>query len=288
MHLPTSLVIFLLSVLSKAASDSKPALKPCTIHAPTTGAFIDLRPLELELKGTKTQEATNTSWHIKGYDYPANFSLNFCGPVVEALDDVDGVPERQYKNVSAYYTDKRGDTFSIGQQNSELLYRGRKLLLNYTNGSPCPEVEEESRAVDVRDLEKRKKIGDNDDKDDDQQKQTQLNRRRKNTQLIFTCDTSPLVATKPSFSFLGTPDECTYIFEVRSRYACGGATGSDEKGTLGPGAVFGVILSIALLVYFIGGVVYQRSVMHQRGWKQIPNYSMWAGIFSFASVSKFE
>ena len=286
MRLPTSLIVVLLSVLTNAASDSKPALKPCTIHVPSTGAFIDLRPLELALKGTKTQEATNASYFVKGQDYPANFSLNFCAPVVEDLDDVDGVPERQYKNVSAFYTDKRGDTFSIGQQNSELLYRGRKLLLNYTNGSPCPAAEENSRAVNVRDLDKRKKIDEGDD--EDKPEKEQLSGRRKNSQLIFTCDTSPLVSTKPSFSFVGTPDECTYIFEVRSRYACGGATGSDEKGTLGPGAVFGVILSIALLVYFIGGVVYQRSVMHQRGWKQIPNYSMWAGIFSFVSVSKFE
>ena len=284
MRLPTSLIVVLLSVLTNAASDSKPALKPCTIHVPTTGAFIDLRPLQLALKGTKTQEATNASYVIKGHDYPANFSLNFCAPVLEELDDVDGVPERQHKNVSAFYTDKRGDTFSIGQQNSELLYRGRKLLLNYTNGSPCPAVGEGSRAVDVRELDKRKKI--DEDHDDNEPEEKQLSGRRKNTQLIFTCDTSPLVSTKPSFSFVGTPDECTYIFEVRSRYACGGATGSDEKGTLGPGAVFGVILSIALLVYFIGGVVYQRSVMHQRGWKQIPNYSMWAGISSFVSVSK--
>jgi hypothetical protein len=42
---------------------------------------------------------------------------------------------------------------------------------------------------------------------------------------------------------------------------------------------------IACLVYLIGGCVYQRTVMHARGWRQLPNYSMWAGIGSFISVS---
>jgi cation-dependent mannose-6-phosphate receptor len=38
---------------------------------------------------------------------------------------------------------------------------------------------------------------------------------------------------------------------------------------------------IAILVYVIGGVVYQRVVMHQRGWRQLPNYVLWASIATF-------
>jgi hypothetical protein len=41
---------------------------------------------------------------------------------------------------------------------------------------------------------------------------------------------------------------------------------------------------IAALVYLVGGCVYQRTVMNQRGWKQLPNYSMWSGLFSFFLV----
>jgi hypothetical protein len=41
---------------------------------------------------------------------------------------------------------------------------------------------------------------------------------------------------------------------------------------------------IALLVYLGGGCVYQRTVMNQRGLRQLPNYSMWAGIFGFLVV----
>jgi len=29
--------------------------------------------------------------------------------------------------------------------------------------------------------------------------------------------------------------------------------------------------------------VYQRAVMHQRGWRQLPNYALWAGIVGFVS-----
>ena len=38
---------------------------------------------------------------------------------------------------------------------------------------------------------------------------------------------------------------------------------------------------IAILVYVVGGIVYQRVVMHQRGWRQLPNFSLWASIFGF-------
>lgn len=31
--------------------------------------------------------------------------------------------------------------------------------------------------------------------------------------------------------------------------------------------------------------MYQRSVAHARGWRQLPNYSLWAGIGSFFQVS---
>ena len=65
--------------------------------------------------------------------------------------------------------------------------------------------------------------------------------------------------------------------------ACGGV--SEAQQTLGPGGVFGVIALIAAAVYLLGGIAYQRTVMHQRGWRQLPNYTLWAGIFAFVSVS---
>lgn len=80
-------------------------------------------------------------------------------------------------------------------------------------------------------------------------------------------------------------DECAYFFEGRSPFACGGV--HQEAQALSPGGVFGVMVTIAVLVYFAGGCVYQRTVMHQRGWRQLPNYAMWAGIWRFFTVSLF-
>lgn len=65
--------------------------------------------------------------------------------------------------------------------------------------------------------------------------------------------------------------------------ACGGV--SEAQQSLGPGGVFGVIALIAAAVYVLGGIAYQRTVMHQRGWRQLPNYNLWAGIFGFINVS---
>jgi hypothetical protein len=41
---------------------------------------------------------------------------------------------------------------------------------------------------------------------------------------------------------------------------------------------------IAVAAYLIGGCAYQRTVMHQRGWRQCPNFSLWAGMFDFIKV----
>lgn len=42
---------------------------------------------------------------------------------------------------------------------------------------------------------------------------------------------------------------------------------------------------IAVAAYLLGGCAYQRTVMHQRGWRQCPNYSLWAGMVDFIKVS---
>jgi cation-dependent mannose-6-phosphate receptor len=234
------------------------------------------------MDGTKSQTAVNESYHVKGYDYGSNFTLNVCGPVVEELDDVEGVSKKQWANVSAFYTDSKDRVYSLGQENDELVFRGKRLLLNYTMGSPCPDLDEDGIPLDRREINRGK---DDDDEDEPKRKPSAKSTRRKSTLISFVCDQSPLLVTHPSVSFVGSLDHCAYWFEVRSRHVCGGTTTSDTKGTLGPAGVFGVILGIALLVYLIGGVVYQRNVMHQRGWRQLPNYAVWAGLFGFVSVN---
>lgn len=165
------------------------------------------------------------------------------------------------------------------QASAEPVFRGRKLVLNYTDGSPCGDTS--TRVLP------RKIIDDDDDDDDDRKHHKGSSEkevtRRKSTLISFTCDRDSL-APKAHLSFLGaSPDECAYFFEARSIAGCGGA--SEEQQSLGPGGVFGVIALIAAAVYVLGGIAYQRTVMHQRGWRQLPNYNLWAGIFGFAHVS---
>lgn len=282
----------IISLVSAATSpDSKePVGDPCTIHSGSTGSFFDVRPLLLTEHGTKTQVATNESYHSRGYDYGANFSINICGPVVEDLGSVDGITRSRVANISAFYRDPKDNTiYSLGEINRNLTLRGRKLLLNYTNGSPCPDLDEYGDPISFgHSYDERELIGGDKGKHDEDtpgKGKTSRAVRRRSTILSFICDTSSALSTTPRISFVAAPDHCSYIFEVRSRYACAGATPSQEKGTLGPAGVFVMIMGIGVLAYLVGGIVYQRNVMHQRGWRQLPNYSLWSGIFSFVSVS---
>ncbi|KAL2043068.1 hypothetical protein N7G274_004128 [Stereocaulon virgatum] len=276
-YLPATILPLLLS--TALAVDSKP-VKPCQIYNPINGNFYDLnsitvQPLVDHKKAHKDDR--DESWHARGYDYDKNFTMNFCAPVIEPLDDVVGVKSELVKNVSAFYT-HGGLTYSIGQASAEPMFRGRKLVMNYTGGSPCDEPSERLRS--------RKLLDDDDDGEGHDKphkgkdhKYLGETSRRKSTLISFICDHESL-APKAHLSFLGaSPDECTYFFEARSMAACGGVI--DPQQSLGPGGVFGVIFLIAAAVYLLGGIAYQRTVMHQRGWRQLPNYNLWAGIFGF-------
>ncbi|TKX23570.1 hypothetical protein C1H76_4082 [Elsinoe australis] len=290
---------FALPVLAASGSDDKKVARtPCAIKSPTTGAFFDLNTVRIELppEGKKApSDQRNTSWPARGWDYGTNFTLNICGPVIEQLEDVVGVPESRWKNVSAFY-EKGGKAYSIGQQNDEPVIRGRKLVLNYTHGSPCPTAAKSTLARDLDYAEPREIIGGDDDDDDDRhgkkpskkpshgdddderKKPSEGSGRRKNTIISLLCASDPL-APPMSVSFVASPDSCTYFFEARTPAACGGVEVAQQ--TLSPGGVFVVIGFVAILVYVVGGCFYQRTVMHQRGWRQLPNYSLWAGIFGF-------
>ncbi|KAI9891128.1 MAG: Cation-independent mannose-6-phosphate receptor CI-MPR [Vezdaea aestivalis] len=288
-HLGT-LGLALFSLLSLAfADDKKTKIKAgpaCTVHSSNSGSFFDLRPLSLlppkdDAKPAKEQRIE--SWHAKGYDYPYNFTINFCAPVIEDLKKVQGIDSAHVKNVSAYYED-HGKIYSIGQQSASPIFRGRKLVLNYTNGSPC-ESSSASRLLNreiipsKQDKTKPKKGDDEEDDGGHSKGRPKEAKRKKSTIISLLCD-KDISTPKVAISFVGaSPDECAYFFEARSASACGGV--SKETATLSPGGVFGVICLIALLVYMIGGCMYQRTVMHARGWRQLPNYSMWAGVGGF-------
>lgn len=144
------------------------------------------------------------------------------------------------------------------QQSSELIFRGRKLVLNYTGGSPCEtkRTKVPRRIVDDGDDKKDddSKKGDNkkgddkkgDDKKGDDRKDDDKDHdgedkivRRKSTIISFLCERDSL-APKAHLSFVGaSEDECTYFFEAKAMAACGGV--SQVQQPLGPGGVFGVM-----------------------------------------------
>ena len=162
--------------------------------------------------------------------------------------------------------------------------------MNYTDGSPC---DESSTRQYARKLNEDKTKTDEDDEEDDDDNNGKSKKpahtpshtspsanRRNSTMISFQCDRESL--SPAHISFIGaSPDECTYFFETRSAAACGGAIAPTQ--TVNAGGVFAVISIIAIAAYLLGGIAYQRTVMHQRGWRQLPNYALWAGIFSFVS-----
>lgn len=120
--LPPSLSSLLLAALAlrapltAASSDeTKPDVIPCTAKSPSTHGFFDLRPLAVQVPDPtkKSGKAKTDSWQSRGHDYKGNFSINVCAPVVEEIENVVGVEEGLWGNVSAFY-EVDGKVFSIG------------------------------------------------------------------------------------------------------------------------------------------------------------------------------
>ncbi|KEY66564.1 hypothetical protein S7711_09410 [Stachybotrys chartarum IBT 7711] len=262
----------------------------CTASSSSgSGAFFDLRPdtAVASEDGKSHRGVMAKDYRARGWDYGKNFTMNICGAVVDPILDVVGVNQDLWANVSAYY-ESHGKIYSIGSESKDLLSRGRKLVLRYTGGSPCGEdVEENAKKSARRDASKTYIYDDEDTAliphlHDAETAPPSNDTRRKSTTISFLCDRDP-GSTQASISFVGTdPDECAYFFEARSLHACAHAE-PHKPGSVGPGSVFGLILVIAVLVYVLGGVFYNRTVTHARGWRQLPNYHLWAGMWSFIS-----
>jgi len=105
--------IFLQFVFADDATPTSSAIPACTISnsdAGGIGGFYDLRPdiaaPKEEGKPHPYKGTATTDYKVNGYDYKSNFTLNICAPVVKTPDDVKGVEEKLWKNISAYYTDE--------------------------------------------------------------------------------------------------------------------------------------------------------------------------------------
>ncbi|RHZ70476.1 hypothetical protein Glove_271g53 [Diversispora epigaea] len=72
--------------------------------------------------------------------------------------------------------------------------------------------------------------------------------------------------------------DCAFIFEWRTPVACPTSIGGGAMSSWG---VFFTIFAIALIVYFVGGVAYNRMVHHASGFYQIPNWEFWCNLWDF-------
>lgn len=231
-HICLHYIIALLTLCRAAKTDSEMKIEPCTITHPTTGEFYDLRGL-----ARYPDEENAIDWHANGYDYTGgNFSLNICAPLIKKTTRIS-----KQANISAIYTNEDEKMFSIGQTSTQLRFRGKKLILEYHEGSDCPGK----------------------------------TNYKKSSLILFTCD--PSMVGTASVNFISELNECSYFFEYKTSRAC--ATTRDVESAISPGVVFFIILSVAFGVYIIGGCMYSRTVLRQSGWKQLPNYQLWQGLF---------
>ncbi|KAH7038296.1 mannose-6-phosphate receptor binding domain-containing protein [Microdochium trichocladiopsis] len=279
-------------------ADKTTTTLPCTATS-TSGAFYDLRadiavhPKEDGTKPKASLGGPTADYHPRGWDYGANFTLNICAPVVEPFDNVKDIEEGHWQNISAYYQLK-GEVYSLGFASTELVPRGKELVLQYSGGSYCEKKSSSSRRGDRTGLSARGVVHDganfksHEDESSDKDKsyhtldKSNKDRRRKSATIMFTCDKDPTAGTAVVSFIAADPEECNYVFKVRSQHACAGAE-PHKPGSVGPGSVFAIIFAIAVLVYLLGGIFYNRTINHSRGWKQLPNYSLWAGLWSFLS-----
>lgn len=114
------LVSSLLPTAIHAAETSPPreSLSPCVARSPSTGLYYDLSAITVKPPEVKDGEkvykgARDVSWHSKGHDYPANFTINICAPVIEDVKDAVGVDSSRWQNISAYY-EMDGELYSLG------------------------------------------------------------------------------------------------------------------------------------------------------------------------------
>ncbi|KAI0480064.1 mannose-6-phosphate receptor binding domain-containing protein [Xylariaceae sp. FL0804] len=290
----------LLGLLSNSlAADSSTTVTASVACTATSaaGAYFDLTPdvaLKPKADGSKPSHSNGAplqDYHARGYDYGYNFTLNLCQPVVEPVEEVKGLDADKWASVSAYYVSK-GDVYSLGASSGHLVARGKELVLQYTGGSPCEKgrsswdglgernAVHEGAAYAYRDYESDKDRTPATTTRDVEARASDDSVRRKSATIFFSCDRDP-AASAAQVSFIATdPEECVYMFKVRSRHACASVE-PHKSGSVGPGSVFAIILVIAVLVYLLGGIFYQRTVANARGWKQLPNYTLWASVWSF-------
>lgn len=65
-------------------------------------------------KGLKSHRGPIEDYtYAKPHDWPYNFTMNVCAPVLKTVKDVVGVEKSKWANISAYY-EAGGKIYSLG------------------------------------------------------------------------------------------------------------------------------------------------------------------------------
>lgn len=227
------------SIDSASAGLEEPMLS-CTAISHASGNFFDLRPL------AKEYPHDTLDWFVRGIDYPANFTLNFCAPLLLPvqfpLHSSGSVSDSATTAVVAHFED--GTVKSLGQASTTPKFRGRNLLLEYNDGSICLNPDGTPTKL------------------------------RSSTLISFKCG-HDLAAKQARLAFVGSPDNCTYFFEARTIHACPAV---NQSQTMAPISIFLIILLVALVVYVVGTMVLHPSVSSFLCvWDSTNFNSRWAG-----------
>jgi len=91
----------------------------------------------------------------------------------------------------------------------------------------------------------------------------------------FICDKTVEGQGQPIF--ISRFEDCAFFFEWRTPAACP----TDKKDAKGGWGVFFTIFIVALIVYFVGGIIYNRMVHNATGMYQIPNWEFWSNTLDF-------
>lgn len=238
-------VVFCATHIDKSVPETpepEPAL-PCTVVSPAK-AFYDLSGLSRPNTSPKTPGMEKpASWTARGFDYDLNFTIGVCasplsGASIKNSHDID-LSVLNASMIGGFYTGRDGIKYSIGNYNTTPIFRGKKMLLTYTNGSYCRDqkgnVIKDSTGQPIRKL----------------------------SLLSFTCDKE--ILQRAVVSFIGVLNDCDYFFEVRTPHACVTPKKADDLAALW---IFMFILFAALCVYFSGGFLY-KTLFKRAGWSQL-------------------
>ena len=103
---------------TKSLSTKTAAATPCVATHSTSGALYDLRPdvaSHPKQGGKHHKKGAPTEDYVwsRPAEWPYNFTMNICAPVLKGVEDVVGVDKKSWANVSAYY-EQHGEVYSLG------------------------------------------------------------------------------------------------------------------------------------------------------------------------------